>query len=107
MLAEGAESDNARVMRVGVVGLNARVQRKILPGITASPRIVYARVVGSSGGTKVSGPTLQSRLGLMSTWDRFKRVRGQVKNTESVEPPPGGALGAGAAPIRSQPSPHG
>jgi stage II sporulation protein D len=72
-----------------------------------SPRIVYARVVGSSGGTRVSGPTLESRLGLMSTWDRFKRVRGQVKNTESVEPPPGAAMGAGAAPIRSQPWPDG
>jgi stage II sporulation protein D len=37
-----------------------------------SPRIVRARVVGSSGSSTVSGSTLQSRLGLRSTWARFK-----------------------------------
>jgi stage II sporulation protein D len=37
-----------------------------------SPRIVRARVVGSSGSETVSGSTLQSRLGLRSTWARFK-----------------------------------
>jgi stage II sporulation protein D len=36
-----------------------------------SPRIVRARVVGSSGSSTVSGSTLQSRLGLRSTWARF------------------------------------
>jgi stage II sporulation protein D len=38
-----------------------------------SPRIVKAKVVGSRGGSRVSGSTLQSRLGLMSTWARFRR----------------------------------
>ncbi len=38
-----------------------------------SPRIVKARVVGSRGRSSVSGLTLQSRLGLMSTWARFHR----------------------------------
>jgi SpoIID/LytB domain protein len=37
-----------------------------------SPRIVRARVVGSSGASSVSGATLRSRLGLMSTWARFR-----------------------------------
>jgi stage II sporulation protein D len=36
-----------------------------------SPRIVRARVIGSSGSDTVSGSTLQSRLGLRSTWARF------------------------------------
>ena len=39
----------------------------------ASPRIVKARVVGSRGSEKVSGPALQSALGLRSTWARFKK----------------------------------
>jgi stage II sporulation protein D len=38
-----------------------------------SPRIVQARVVGSRGSSRVSGSTLQGRLGLMSTWARFHR----------------------------------
>jgi stage II sporulation protein D len=38
-----------------------------------SPRIVRARVVGSRGGSKVSGPALQARLGLKSTWARFHK----------------------------------
>jgi stage II sporulation protein D len=36
-----------------------------------SPRIVTARVVGSSGSSTVSGDTLRSKLGLRSTWARF------------------------------------
>jgi len=36
-----------------------------------SPRIVRARVVGSSGSTTVTGDTLRARLGLRSTWARF------------------------------------
>jgi stage II sporulation protein D len=40
-----------------------------------SPRIVSAKVVGSGGTTEVSGPTLQARLGLRSTWASFKKGR--------------------------------
>jgi stage II sporulation protein D len=39
-----------------------------------SPRIVRARIVGSGGSTEVSGPTLQSRLGLRSTWAFFNKT---------------------------------
>jgi hypothetical protein len=38
-----------------------------------SPRIVKAKVVGSRDSSRVSGATLQGRLGLMSTWARFRR----------------------------------
>ena len=38
-----------------------------------SPRIVSATVVGSGGTSEVSGPQLQSRLGLRSTWAFFKK----------------------------------
>jgi stage II sporulation protein D len=36
-----------------------------------SPRIVYARVVGSGGSSKVTGATLRDRLGLMDSWISF------------------------------------
>lgn len=39
-----------------------------------SPRIVSAKVVGSGGTTEVSGPTLQARLGLRSTWAYFDKT---------------------------------
>jgi stage II sporulation protein D len=38
-----------------------------------SPRIVSAKVVGSGGTTEASGPTLQARLGLRSTWAFFDK----------------------------------
>ncbi len=38
-----------------------------------SPRIVQARVVGSRGSSRVSGPGLQFELGLRSTWARFHK----------------------------------
>jgi hypothetical protein len=63
-----------------------------------SPRIVYARVVGSRGSSRVSGPTLEGRLGLMSTWERFKRVGGAVKTSASVEPAGRAVPGGGVAP---------
>lgn len=40
-----------------------------------SPRIVRARVVGSAGKRTVGGSELRTRLGLRSTWAKFKRVR--------------------------------
>ena len=38
-----------------------------------SPRIVRAKVVGSGSSTKVSGDTLRFRLGLRSTWAKFRK----------------------------------
>jgi stage II sporulation protein D len=38
----------------------------------SSPRIVKARIVGSQDSTTVSGSLLRERLGLNSTWARFK-----------------------------------
>jgi stage II sporulation protein D len=38
-----------------------------------SPRIVRARVVGSTGSSKISGLGLQSRLGLYSSWATFTK----------------------------------
>jgi stage II sporulation protein D len=48
-----------------------------------SPRIVAAEVLGSRGATPVSGPELEARLGLGSTWAYFS-----VKNGTSVSREP-------------------
>ena len=40
-----------------------------------SPRIVTAKIVGSNGKTSVTGSDLRLRLGLRSTWVKFKKLR--------------------------------
>jgi len=49
----------------------------------ASPRILSARVLGTSGADVVSGPELAGRLGLNSTWEHFF-----VRNGSSVKAEP-------------------
>src|SRR5262245_3831956 len=43
-----------------------------------SPRIVYARVVGSRRSSRVTGPELELRLGSYSTWINFKARKGKA-----------------------------
>jgi stage II sporulation protein D len=40
-----------------------------------SPRVVSAKIVGSGGTNEASGPMIQARLGLRSTWFSFKKRR--------------------------------
>jgi stage II sporulation protein D len=58
----------------------------------SSPRVVYADVVGSSGRTRVTGPTLRARLGLYDTWFTAKKVTGteakRYKPTSTKRPQP-------------------
>jgi stage II sporulation protein D len=58
----------------------------------ASPRIVWAAVVGTKGTTRVRGATLRAKLGLFDTWASFNRFSGKVKSTPVTAPPisPGG-----------------
>lgn len=50
-----------------------RLKRIRVTKTGASPRIVRARVVGSRASSTVTGDTLRFRLGLRSTWARFKK----------------------------------
>jgi stage II sporulation protein D len=60
-------------MESELVGLfSGRLQKIEVIERGKSPRIVRARVVGSNGGQVVTGDTLRARLGLRSTWARFK-----------------------------------
>ena len=55
----------------GLFGGNLKKIKVVKTG--RSPRIVEARVVGSSNSSTVSGDTLRFRLGLRSTWARFEK----------------------------------
>jgi SpoIID/LytB domain protein len=59
----------------------------------ASPRIVSAVILGSRGGTPVSGPELAGRLGLNSTWVYFS-----VQNGRSVRAEPDRSANSAAPP---------
>jgi stage II sporulation protein D len=63
-----------------------------------SPRIVAAYVLGSASNTEVSGPELESRLGLSSTWAYFS-----VRTTKGTRPEPD--LSHYAAPAPEAPAP--
>jgi SpoIID/LytB domain protein len=58
-----------------------------------SPRIVSASVLGSKGSTLVSGPELEARLGLYSTWAYFS-----VENSHGLHPEPDTSGQTSAAP---------
>ena len=63
-----------REMQSRLDGLfNGRLRRIDVLKRGDSPRIVRARVVGSGGSSKVTGLELQSRLGLRSTWAKFRK----------------------------------
>jgi stage II sporulation protein D len=69
-----------------------------------SPRIVAAAVLGSAGRTEVSGPELESRLGLYSTWAYFS-----VRSASGVRAEPdasGHASPPAAAPPAAAPTPE-
>ncbi|MQA74579.1 MAG: SpoIID/LytB domain-containing protein [Solirubrobacterales bacterium] len=51
---------------------NGRLQEIEITQRGVSPRIVRARVIGTRGSTNVTGDTLRDRLGLRSTWARFR-----------------------------------
>jgi stage II sporulation protein D len=51
-----------------------------------SPRVVRARVIGSTGSTVLTGPTIRSRLGLRDTWFTFVRIATSAHNPGSARP---------------------
>jgi stage II sporulation protein D len=52
----------------------------------ASPRVVRARVVGSSGSTTITGPAIRARLGLRDTWLTIVSVSSSARRAASVRP---------------------
>jgi stage II sporulation protein D len=64
-----------------------------------SPRIVRARVIGTSGSSVTTGPTLRSRFGAMDSWMRFYVIRAGAIRAGGT-PAARGAAGTGAVPER-------
>jgi stage II sporulation protein D len=72
-----------------------------------SPRVVRARVIGTSGSRVVSGPQIRAALGLRDTWMTFVRVSSSVLRTQSARPRAWGArLSAPALAGRFDPAPR-
>lgn len=77
-----------------------------------SPRILSAAVLGSGGATQVSGPELEARLGLDSTWAYFSVKSGAAVKPEpdrSARPAassPAGVPAAPTAPVSTAPAPE-
>lgn len=67
-------SHRGMLARLGGI-VRGRLKRIVVTRRGASPRVVTARLIGTRGVRKVSGPTLRSRLGLPDTWASFKRKR--------------------------------
>jgi SpoIID/LytB domain protein len=67
-----------------------------------SPRVVYADVVGSQGKTRVTGPTLRTRLGLFDTWFRVKKVTGSAAKRYKTSAPPQGQPAGGSRSLQSK-----
>ncbi len=55
--------------------VEGKLQRIKITKTGVSPRIVKAKVIGTRGKSKVSGPELRTLLDLRSTWAKFKKVR--------------------------------
>ena len=53
--------------------VRGKLKRIVVTKRGVSPRIVKAKLIGSGGVTRVSGPDLRSYLGLPDTWANFKR----------------------------------
>jgi stage II sporulation protein D len=51
-----------------------------------SPRVVRARVIGTSGSTVLTGPQIRARLGLRDTWFTFVRVSSSARSARSARP---------------------
>lgn len=51
--------------------VKGRLKRVVIVKRGVSPRIVKAKLIGTGGASKASGPTLRARLGLPDTWAEF------------------------------------
>jgi stage II sporulation protein D len=56
--------------------LKGRLRRIEVTERGSSPRIDYARLIGTAGTTTIRGDTLEAALGLYDRWAYFRKVRG-------------------------------
>jgi stage II sporulation protein D len=74
--------------------LDGRLKQIVVTQRGSSPRIVWARLVGTGGTTKIRGDQLQSALGAYDRWMTFRKlVNGKVVGGGGNGKPPGPAGG--------------
>jgi stage II sporulation protein D len=72
--------------------LDGALKKVVVTKRGVSPRIVWANLYGTGGGTKVRGDQLEAALGTYSDWMSFvKQVNGKVVGAERVSGARGGA----------------
>ena len=52
----------------------------------SSPRVVRAKVIGTRGSRRLTGPQIRARLGLRDTWFTFVRVASSARYPASARP---------------------
>lgn len=74
--------------------LNGRLKQIVVTQRGASPRIIWARLVGTGGVSKIRGDQLASALGAYDRWMSFQKVApGSKAQTDSPAATPGGGGG--------------
>jgi SpoIID/LytB domain protein len=70
--------------------LNGQLKRIVVTKRGSSPRILWAKLYGTGGATRIRGDQLQSALGAYDRWMTFRKlVNGRVvEGGENREPPP-------------------
>jgi stage II sporulation protein D len=68
------------------LGAPGRFKRVRVLDRGVSPRVVRARVIGTSGSTVLTGPQIRARLGLRDTWFTFVRTSTSVARARSARP---------------------
>jgi stage II sporulation protein D len=68
------------------LGAPGRFKRVKVLDRGVSPRVVRARVIGTSGSTVLTGPQIRARLGLRDTWFKFVRASTSVSRARSARP---------------------
>ncbi|HEX8959072.1 MAG TPA: SpoIID/LytB domain-containing protein [Solirubrobacterales bacterium] len=76
--------------------LDGRLKRIVVTKRGASPRIVWARLYGTGGATRIRGDQLESALGAFDRWMSFEKVvNGKVVSGSGEETPPAPPSGGG------------
>jgi len=74
--------------------LDGQLERLVVTERGSSPRIVWARLYGTGGVTKIRGDQLQSALGGYDRWMTFRKiVNGKPVGNGTQKPPPSGPAG--------------
>jgi stage II sporulation protein D len=68
------------------LGAPGRFKRVRVMDRGVSPRVVRARVIGTSGSRVLTGPQIRARLGLRDTWFTFVRASTSVSQARSARP---------------------